>query len=123
MKKNEKVFKYSDIIDALSIHEDDSAISTLERLGTNCSDDEIRELTSKALVRRNTHDSLKVLIINKGKGINDLSPQVAMNAINEILSLPDKTEVMHILDDTINMHSEEDVRETARSVKALIELS
>lgn len=123
MKNNQENFAYTDIIEALSIHEDDSAVGVLERLGTNCPDGEVRELTSKALVRRNTHESLRVLIINKGKGINDLSPQVAMSTINEILSLSDKSEVMKILEDTINLHSEEDVRETARSVKALIELS
>ena len=123
MKNNQENFAYSDIIEALSIHADDSAVGVLERLGTNCPDGEVRELTSKALVRRNTHESLRVLIINKGKGINDLSPQVAMSTINEILSLSDKSEVMKILEDTINLHSEEDVRETARSVKALIELS
>ena len=46
-----------------------------------------------------------------------------MSVINEIISLKDKSEAMKILEDTINMHSDENVRETARSVKALIELS
>jgi len=39
-----------------------------------------------------------------------------MSTINEILNLADKTEVVKILDDTIEMHSDEEVRENARSV-------
>ena len=115
--------KVEHIIEALCRHKDDSAVEVLSRIGTNCPIDEIREQTAKALVRRNTHDSLSVVIINKGKGINDLNPKVAMSVINEIISLKDKSEAMKILEDTINMHSDENVRETARSVKALIELS
>ena len=115
--------KVEHIIEALCRHQDDSAVEVLSRIGTNCPIDEIREQTAKALVRRNTHDSLSVVIINKGKGINDLNPKVAMSVINEIISLKDKSEAMRILEDTINMHSDENVRETARSVKALIELS
>ena len=37
--------------------------------------------------------------------------------------LKDKSEVIKILDDTINMHSDETVKENARSVKSLLELS
>ena len=115
--------KVEHIIEALCRHKDDSAVEVLSRIGTNCPIDDIREQTAKALVRRNTHDSLSVVIINKGKGINDLNHKVAMSVINEIISLKDKSEAMKILEDTINMHSDENVRETARSVKALIELS
>ena len=115
--------KVEHIIEALCRHKDDSAVEVLSRIGTNFPIDDIREQTAKALVRRNTHDSLSVVIINKGKGINDLNPKVAMSVINEIISLKDKSEAMKILEDTINMHSDENVRETARSVKALIELS
>ncbi len=115
--------KVENIIEALARHEDGSAIEVLNKIGTNCPVDEIREQTSKALVRKNTHDSLKIVIINKGKGINDLNSRVAMGVINELISLRDKTEAMKILEDTINLHSDENVRETARSVKALIELS
>ena len=115
--------KVEHISEALCRHKDDSAVEVLSRIGTNCPIDDIREQTAKALVRRNTHDSLSVVIINKGKGINDLNPKVAMSVINEIISLKDKSEAMKILEDTINMHSDENVRETARSVKALIELS
>ena len=112
-----------EIIDALEAHKDNDSIRVLEELGTNSPDNEVREYTSRALVRKNLHDSLKVVIINQGKGINDLSPAVAMSTINEILAIKDKTEVLKILDDTINMHSDETVRENARSVKSLLALS
>lgn len=112
-----------EIIDALADHKDNESIRVLEELGTNSPDNEVREYTSRALVKKNVHDSLKVVIINQGKGINDLSPAVAMSTINEILAIKDKTEVMKILDDTINMHSDETVRENARSVKSLLALS
>ena len=81
---NKKVRK---IIETLGKHEDTEAIAVLEELGTNSQDDEVRELTSQVLVRKNIHDALKVVIINKGKGINDMSPVVAMSTINEILNL------------------------------------
>ncbi len=117
---NKKVRK---IIETLGKHEDTEAIAVLEELGTNSQDDEVRELTSQVLVRKNIHDALKVVIINKGKGINDMSPVVAMSTINEILNLENKSEAIRILDDTINMHSDEEVRENARSVKSLLSLS
>ena len=66
---------------------------------------------------------MEVVISNEGKGINDLSTVVAMSTINELLSLEDKTEAMNILEDTVNNHTEEDVRDNARSVKALMALS
>lgn len=69
------------------------------------------------------HDALKVVITNKGKGINDMSTVVAMSTINELLSLEDKSEAMKILEDTVEMHSDEEVRDNARSVKALMALS
>ena len=111
------------IIDSLERHEDVESIQVLEELGTNSPDNEVRERTSCALVRKNVHDSLKVVIINQGKGINDLSPIVAMSTVNEILALDDKTEVMKILDDTINMNSIDEVRENAKSVKSLLTLA
>ena len=113
----------AEIIDALAVHQDNASIGVLEELGTNSPDNEVREMTSRALVRKNVHDSLKVVIINQGKGINDLSPVVAMSTVNEILSLEDKSEAIKILDDTINMNSIEEVRENAKSVKSLLELS
>lgn len=112
-----------EIIDALREHKDNDSIRVLEEIGTNSPDNEVREYTSRALVKKNLHDSLKIVIINQGKGINDMSPSVAMSTINEILALKDKTEVIKILDDTINMHSDETVKENARSVKSLLALS
>ena len=112
-----------EIIDALGAHKDTDSIRVLEEIGTNSPDNEVREYTSRALVKKNVHDSLAVVIINQGKGINDLSPAVAMSTINEILALKDKTEVIKILDDTISMHSDESVKENARSVKSLLALS
>ena len=112
-----------EIIDALREHKDNNSIRVLEEIGTNSPDNEVREYTSRALVKKNIHDSLKIVIINKGKGINDMSPSVAMSTINEILALKDQTEVIKILDDTINMHSDETVKENARSVKSLLALS
>jgi hypothetical protein len=117
---NKKIEK---IIKALECHEDAMAINVLEELGTNSSDNEVRELTAKALVRKNVHDALKIVIINEGKGINDMSPIVAMSTVNEILALDDKTEAIKILDDTINMNSIDEVRENAKSVKSLLALS
>ena len=46
-----------------------------------------------------------------------------MRAINELLALKDKQEAIKILDDTISMHSEKEVQDTARSVKALMSFS
>ena len=111
-----------EIIDALTAHQDNDSIRVLEEIGTNSPDNDVREYTSRALVRKNVHDSLKIVIINQGKGINDLSPRVAMSAINDILELKDKTEAIRILEDTMKMHSDEEVREAASSVRALIAL-
>ena len=82
------------IIEALGKHKDEESIQVLNDLGTNCPIDEIRELTSKALIRKNTHSALELMIVNKGKGINDLSARVAMCAINELLALKDKQEAI-----------------------------
>lgn len=122
-KEKAEIARIEHIIEALGAHKDPKSIDVLERLGTNSSDEMVRELTAKALIGKNTHDSLVVLVVNKGKGINDLSPKVAMNSVNEMLSLDDKSEIVKILEDTMSLHSDEEVRETARSVKALIELS
>lgn len=121
-KEKEKETRLRNIIEALGQHEDNEAIKVLEELGTNSESDEVREWTAHALVKRNTHDSLCKVIINKGKGIHDLSPRVAMSAISDILELKDKTEAIKILEDTMTMHSDESVRESASSVRALIAL-
>ena len=117
MKQDREI---NNIIEALGKHEDSSCVAVLERLGTNCANDEVRRMTAKALIQRNTHDSLSLVILEKGKGINDLNTSVAMSAINELLALGEKAEAIKILEDTSEMHSDETVRETARSVKALM---
>ena len=121
---DKKVIKnVTNIIEGLGTNPNSESITILEDIGTNSKVDAIRELTSRALVKRNEHDSLRVVITNKGKGINDMSTIVAMSTINELLSLEDKTEAMKILTDTVEMHSDEEVRDNARSVKALMALS
>lgn len=115
--------KAKNIIDALCLKGSEESTRILEELGTNSSLDEIREHTARALARQNKHDSLSVIITNKGKGINDMSTVVAMSTINELLALENKEEAVKILTDTVEMHSDEEVRENARSVKALMALS
>ena len=115
--------KLSNIIEALSQHEDAGAVAVLERVGTNCAEDEVRRLTAKALIKRNTNDALSLVILEKGKGINDLSTTVAMSSINELLSLKDKTEALKVLDYALENDYDETVQETARSVKALMAFS
>ena len=123
-KNNKNYNKVSDIIESLSINPNPDSIAVLEEIGTNSSIDEVREMTSKALVRRNEHDSLAVVISNRGKGINDMSTVVAMSTINELLSLENKEEAMKVLENTISAENyEEEVKENARSVKALMALS
>ena len=112
--------KLSNIIEALGKHEDIDSIRVLTEVGTNSESDEVRELTSKALVQKNLRESLEVVIKQQGKGINDLSARVAMTAINELLALKDKTMATVILDETINSDADKDVVDTAKSVKALI---
>ena len=121
---DKKIIKnVTNIIEGLGKNENPETIAILEDVGTNSKIDAIREMTSRALVKKNMHDSLKVVITNKGKGINDMSTIVAMSTINELLSLEDKSEAMKILEDTVQMHSDEEVRDNARSVKALMALS
>lgn len=123
-KGNKNFGKVNDIIESLTVNPNPDSVAVLEEIGTNSSIDEVRELTSKALVRRNEHNSLDVVISNRGKGINDMSTVVAMSTINELLSLGNKEEAMKILENTISSDSyDEEVRENARSVKALMALS
>ena len=112
--------KLKKVIEALGQHEDESAVAVLGRIGTNCPDDEVRRLTAKALVGRNTVGSLAVVISETGKGINDLSTNVAMSTINEILALKNKDNAIKILSETEENHQDDNVKETARSVKALM---
>jgi len=121
---DKKIIKnVTNIIEGLGKNPNTESVTILEDIGTNSRVDAIRELTSRALVKRNEHDSLKVVITNKGKGINDMSTVVAMSTINELLSLEDKTEAMKVLEDTVESNSDEEVRDNARSVKALMALS
>jgi len=124
IRNNKNFNRVSDIIESLAINPNPDSIGVLEEIGTNSSIDEVREMTSKALVKRNEYDSLNVVISNRGKGINDMSTVVAMSTINELLSLENKEEAMRVLENTIsNDGFEEDVKENARSVKALMALS
>lgn len=115
--------RINSIIEALAKHEDLESINVLERVGTNSENDEVRRITAKALIKKNHQDSLAVVISSKGKGVNDLSTSVAMSTINELLHLKDKSQAMEVLESTVQNHQDEDVRETARSVKALMSFS
>lgn len=116
--------KISNIIEAISKHDDETrAIQILNEMGTNCPVDEVRELVSKFLIKKNTPDALSLVIENKGKGVNDLCAKVAMTSINELLALKDKNEAIKILERTIENHGEKEVQDTARSVKALMSFS
>ena len=124
IKNNKNFNKVSNIIESLAINPNPDSVAVLEEIGTNSSIDEVRELTSRALVKRNEHNSLSVVIANRGKGINDMSTVVAMSTINELLSLENKEEAMKVLENTISSETyDEEVKENARSVKALMALS
>lgn len=114
--------KIKNIIETLCLHQDPDSVRVLEEIGTNSSVDEIRELTARALVRKNINRSLNIAIAQKGKGINDLSTAVAMSTINELIALDNKEEAMNILVDTVDSCEDEEIRENARSVKALMSL-
>lgn len=124
IRNNKHFNRVSDIIESLTINPNPESVGVLEEIGTNSAIDEVRELTSKALVKRNEHDSLSVVITNRGKGINDMSTVVAMSTINELLSLDNKETAMNILENTISGEGyDQEVKENARSVKALMALS
>ena len=121
MRKDKKI---SNIIEALSKHENEEAVKVLEEVGTNCSDDEIRRLTARALVNRNSEDALSVVILQEGKGINDLNTSVAMSTINELLALDNKDRAMRVLTKAEEEETfAQGVRDTARSVRALMAFS
>lgn len=124
IRKGKNFNRVSDIIDSLTINPNREAIAVLEEIGTNSSIDDVREMTARALVKRNEPESLSIVISSKGKGINDMSTVVAMSTINSLLSLEDKQEAMKILEHTISGEEfGEDIKENARSVKALMALS
>lgn len=112
----------TNIINGLANREDVESIEVLEEIGTNSAVDPIREMTVKALVRKNVPESLKIVISYEGKGINDLSTGVAMSAINELLGLQNKEFAMQILEDTVTNCENEEIKANARSVKALMAL-
>ncbi len=119
----EKNMKHiANIINGLAMHEDMESISVLNEIGTNSSVDAIREMTARALVRKNLFESLSIVIMHEGKGINDLSTSVAMSTINELLSLENKELAMQVLEETVANSEFEMVRDNARSVKALMAL-
>lgn len=122
-KTNKYYNRVADIIDSLTINPNPDSITVLEEIGTNSSIDEVREMTARALVKRNEPASLSVIISQQGKGINDMSTVVAMSTINSLLSLEDKQGAMTVLENTISGEYCEDVKENARSVKALMALS
>ena len=111
------------IIEALGRHEDAEAINVLRDLGTNSPRDDVREETAKALIRRNCEESLRIVVSDQGKGINDLNAKVALSTVSSLLELQDKTELMKILNETIDSDKEDSVKDTARSLRALINLS
>ncbi len=115
--------RINNIIEALGRHKDEDSIRVLNEIGTNSAIDEIREKTSQALIRKNSPEALRVVIASAGKGINDLSSRVAMSSINEILEMEDKTEILKILDETLENAEQQQVKDTARSVKTLITYS
>lgn len=115
--------RINNIIEALGKHEDLDSVRVLEEIGTNSPIDEIRERTAQALIQKNCPESLRLVIASEGKGINDLSARVAMSAINELLSLDDKSEALKILDDTMENCDKQEVKDTARSVKTLLAYS
>ena len=123
IKTSKTYNRVSDIIDSLTINPNPDAVNVLEEIGTNSYVDDVREMTARALVKRNEPHSLEVVISRKGKGINDMSTVVAMSAINSLLSLEDKQEAMKVLENTISGDFEDEVKENARSVKALMALS
>ncbi len=120
MNNNKRI---NNIIEALGKHEDMDSVRVLEEIGTNSSIDEVREMTAQALIRKNCPESLKVVIATEGKGINDLSARVAMSAINELLSLDDKSQALKVLDETMENAEKQEIKDTARSVKTLITYS
>lgn len=111
------MYTVSDIIDALGKHSDESAIGVLEEVGTNSSNNEIRKMTAKALIERNTHNALRVLLINKGKGIHDYNEDVSSSVVEMLKNIEDNAETLRILEDTINFHSDEEVRAKSRFVR------
>lgn len=111
------------LIEALGKNTDERSIRILEDLGTNSPVDFIRSCTAIALIRKNTTESLRLMVSRKGKGINDLSPKVCEITVNELLNLDDKTEALKVLRESIKMTSDKKVKINSRSVKTVLDLS
>ena len=75
------------------------------------------------MIKRNTPESLDVVINRKGKGINDLSSNVVMSAINDMLELKNKENLLKVLENTYKNSEDKILRECAESIKTLIALS
>ena len=120
MNDNQKLLN---VIEALGMHEDSSAIKVLEEVGTNCADEEVRKHCAKALVNRNTKDSLEIVINRRGKGINDLNSNVVMTTIDSLLTLENKENLLSVLENTSKNSEDKILRECAESVKTLLMLS
>ena len=88
------------IIEALGKHKDEDSIQVLNELGTNCPIDEIRELTAQTLIRKNTHESLRVVLISKGKGINDTYIYVAQTS-----GYGEVSETAVVISDTLTIYT------------------
>ena len=52
----------TNVIEGLGLNPNPETISILEDVGTNSKIDAIREMTARALVKKNMHDALKVEI-------------------------------------------------------------
>jgi hypothetical protein len=121
--KNKTFKKLDEIIEGLTNHEDPTSVWFLEEIGSNSSLDCIREMTSRALVRKNMNDSIRVVVAHEGKGINDMSKLVAMRTIGELISLEDKSVADEVLQDVIENNPNEQVQNNARAVRTLLALS
>lgn len=111
------------IIEALEKNQDEDSVRVLEEVGTNNFMDEIREMTAKALINKNSDCSLKAIINNNGKGINDLSERVRNSTIEALLNLENKEMVLNILNETIEQHCDEQVKNRAIEVRQMLENS
>lgn len=117
MKREDKI---TNIIDALGRKKDAESVTVLEEVGTNSGEDDVRRLTARALINKNSEDALEVVILKDGKGINDLNTSVAMSTINDLLALDDKENAIKVLTKAEEEDFSQTIRETARSVKALM---
>jgi hypothetical protein len=110
----------SQIIETLGRHADESAVRVLEDVGTNCPDEFVRQVTAKALVNRNSEDSLRIILTREGKGLYDMNPSVVEAVVDSLRNLSDKSEAIKLLDDASINGPNDFVRSKAYEVKQLI---